>query len=192
MDSELIEKLSIVSKSLFNLGIFSIGAGSISARVEMSRFVIDKKESILDNMSEENFILLNHARDYRWNDASVDAEIHSLIYQNIDDAKFIAFSMSPFLIAHTLVHPFIEPVDFMGKTQFDSIKIYDPKDFSDWLYRAPSELLRVFEESGLNFVVVKGYGVVAHAREIEELATLLVAIENSCKILHLANATRAS
>lgn len=189
MDSELIEKLSAVAKALFNLGVLSIGSGSISARVEMSRFVIDKKYANFHNILKENFILLNHTRDYRWNDASFDVEIHSYIYQNIDNAKFVSFAAAPYTIAYTLNHHFIEPVDFFGKSLCKSIKIYDPKEnFTNWYQRAPVEILRALEDAEKEFVVVRGYGIVAYAREAGELASIMATVENSCKIL-LLNST---
>lgn len=185
MDKELTDKLSSVSLSLFRAGVLGLGSGSISARVEMSKFIIDKKEAIFDNMSSDSFILLNHARDYRWNDASIDAEIHSTIYQNINDAKFIAYAMAPYTTAYSLNHAIIEPKDYLGKTLFDKIKVYDPKGFEDWHQRVDSEILRIMVEQKTTVVVIKGYGIFAHARDIDELATTISIIENSCKILLL-------
>jgi L-fuculose-phosphate aldolase len=183
MEETIIDKLRRVSLSLFRQNFFGIFHGSISARIELNKFIINKKEAIFDAMDEEDFILLRHSRDYRWKDASLDSEIHSSIYQNIPDAKFVAYAMPPFATAYSLDADYIVPRDYFGKRLYPNLKIYDPKKADDWYERADVEIPRVMMEQNLDVLIIRGYGIYAHAREINELAKKFALIENSCRIL---------
>jgi L-fuculose-phosphate aldolase len=168
---------------MFRKNFFGIFHGSISARIELERFIINKREAIFDNLDEEDFILLNHNRDYRWKEASLDSEIHSSIYQNIPDAKFIAYAMPPFATAYSLDNDYLAPRDYFGKKMYPNVKIYDPKKFDDWYERADVEIPRAMSKSDSEILLIKGYGIYAHAREINDLAKKIAIIENSCRIL---------
>ena len=183
MNDPLLEKLCRISLSLFRQNFFGIFHGSISARVEMSKFMINKREAIFDAMTNDDFMLLHHNRDYRWKESSLDSEIHSSIYQHIPDAKFVAYAMPPCTVAYSLDHDYIIPRDYFGKRMYPNIKIYDPNHYEDWYERADVEIVRVMSEQNSDVLVVRGYGVYAHAREINELAKKFAVIENSCRIL---------
>ncbi|MGE4295847.1 MAG: class II aldolase and adducin N-terminal domain-containing protein [Campylobacterales bacterium] len=183
MEQTLVNKLCRVSLSLFRKNFFGIFHGSISARVELSKFLINKREAIFDNLDQEDFTLLHHVRDYRWKDASLDSEIHSRIYQSIPDAKFVAYSMPPFTTAYSLDNSYIVPRDYFGRQLYPSLKIYDPKNYEDWYDRADVEISRVMAEQDTDVVVIRGYGIYAHAREINDLAKKFAVIENSCRLL---------
>ena len=183
MDQRLIDRLCRVSLSMFRKNFFGIFHGSISARVELNKFLINKREAIFDNLGEDDFALLHHVRDYRWKEASLDSEIHSHIYKSIPDAKYIAYSMPPFSTAYSLDNDYIAPRDYFGKEYFPRLKIYDPKGSEDWYDRADVEISRAMAENDLDVVVIRGYGIYAHAREINELAKKFAIIENSCRLL---------
>ncbi|MDR1451571.1 MAG: class II aldolase and adducin N-terminal domain-containing protein [Helicobacteraceae bacterium] len=183
MEEKTIDKLCRVSLSLFRQNIFGVFHGSISARVELSKFIVNKKEAIFDAMDEEDFTLLRHTRDYRWKEASLDSEIHSSIYQNIPNAKFVAYAMPPFTTAYSLENDYVSPRDYFGKRLYPSLQIYDPKDADDWYERADVEIPRAMIERGSDILIIRGYGVYAHAREINDLAKKIAIVENSCKIL---------
>ncbi|GHS86440.1 hypothetical protein FACS189487_00690 [Campylobacterota bacterium] len=183
MTDNIIEKLQHISLSMFRQNFFGIFHGSISARIEMSKFIINKREAIFDDMNDEDFILLHHIRDYRWKEASLDSEIHSLIYQKIPDAKFIAYAMPPFATAYSLSNDYLVPSDYFGKKTYPNLKIYDPKNTDDWYERADVEISRAMFETNMDILLIRGYGVYAHAREINDLAKKIAIVENSCKIL---------
>jgi L-fuculose-phosphate aldolase len=183
---EMIEKLCRISLSLFRHNFFGIFHGSISARMELSKFLINKREAIFDEMSVDDFTLLRHTRDYRWKEASLDSEIHSSIYQNIPDAKFIAYTMPPSTTAYSLDNDYIVPKDYFGRRLYPNLHVYNPKSFDDWYERADVEIVRAMDERQTDVLVVRGYGVYAYAREINELAKKFALIENSCKILQLS------
>ena len=89
MDTYLINEIRQISSSMFKKNYFGVFHGSISARSSVNSFIINKKETILDEMAEEDFIELDyiHAKDYRWNEASVDVDIHEKNIQNSPKCK---------------------------------------------------------------------------------------------------------
>ncbi|MGP1560865.1 MAG: class II aldolase and adducin N-terminal domain-containing protein [Helicobacteraceae bacterium] len=180
---ELISDMSKVALSMFRKDFFGIFHGSISARVELSKFLINKKDAIFDNINQDSLILLNRNKDYRWNDASIDADIHSAIYQAISDAKFIAYAMPPFVMSYMLESDYIVPKDYFGNLYFKNLKIYSPKNFDDWYERAAVEISRYFETTRTEVMPINGYGIYAYARELPDLAKKIAIIENSCRIL---------
>ena len=113
MDKHLIEDIKHVSLSLFNKNFFSVYHGSISARVSASGFIINSKDTILDEVTEESLIRLDcEKKDYRWNEANTDASIHEHIYKSIPNAKYICFTMPPYATAYSLKHGKVSPQDY--------------------------------------------------------------------------------
>ena len=177
-------EISNIALSMFRKNFFGVFHGSISARIQHDSFLINKRTTIFDNLKEEDLIMLNSKRDYRWNDASIDADIHLNIYKNINEAKYICYAMPPYLTAYTLGHSFIRPRDYFGYIKHHEIPIYDPKQFDDWYERAETEIYRAMIEKNTNVVVIKGYGVYAYSRSPQLLAKDIALLENSCKLLH--------
>ena len=83
----LKSQLSKLALSMFRKDFFGIYHGSISAKTESNRFIINTKEAIFDAIDHNNLIELYFKKDYRWNQASIDANIHFSIYSQISDAK---------------------------------------------------------------------------------------------------------
>ena len=185
--SNLKKQLSNLSLSLFRKDFFGIYHGSISAKTESNRFIINTKEAVFDDIEESSLIELYFKKDYRWNQASIDSKIHFGIYSQISDAKFISFSMAPFTSAYALDHNIISPKDYFGHREIGSIEIFDPKQFDDWYDRAESEITYYFQTKKTNIMVIRGYGVYAYNRDLHEMAKQLAILEKSCRILMLDN-----
>ncbi|QCD52393.1 MULTISPECIES: class II aldolase and adducin N-terminal domain-containing protein [unclassified Campylobacter] len=181
------EQISKISLSMFRKNFLGIFHGSISARIEFEQFLINKKNAIFDNLKEEDLVLLNSKKDYRWNDASLDADIHINIYKNINEAKYVCYAMPPYLTAYTLNHTFIKPKDYFGYMKHHEIPIYDPKQFDDWYERADTEIYRYMKENKTNMIIIKGYGVYVYNRTAYQLAKDVAILENTCKLLHIAH-----
>ncbi|CZE47930.1 class II aldolase and adducin N-terminal domain-containing protein [Campylobacter geochelonis] len=177
---ELLQKLSL---SMFRKSFFGIFHGSISAKIASNKFIINKKNAIFDDLKKEDFVLLYDKKDYRWNDASIDSDIHLHIYQTIFEAKYAVFAMPPHTVSYSLNHDYIIPKDYFGYEKFEKIKIYDPKNFDDWYERAPYEICKYLQEQKKNFIIIRGYGVVAYHRTLQNLAKDIALLDNSCKIL---------
>jgi len=178
-------KLSTLALSMFRKDFFGIYHGSVSAKTESNRFIVNTKEAVFDAIDETNLIELYFKKDYRWNQASIDSKIHFSIYSQISEAKFICFSMPPFTTAYSLKHNIIAPKDYFGHKEIGSIEIFDPKQFDDWYDRAESEIAYYFQTKKTNIMVIRGYGVYAYNRDLHEMAKQLAVLEKSCRLLML-------
>ncbi len=183
----LNNKLSTLSLSMFRKDFFGIYHGSLSAKTESNRFVINTKEAVFDAIDDKSLIELYYKRDYRWNMASIDANIHHNIYSQISDAKFVCFSMPPFTTAYSLEHNIIIPKDYFGYKEIGSLTIVDPRNFDDWYERAQSEIAHYLISHKTDIMVVKGYGVYIYNRDLNEMAKKLAILEKSCRLLMLDN-----
>jgi L-fuculose-phosphate aldolase len=188
----LKNKLSTLSLSMFRKDFFGIYHGSISAKTESNRFIINTKEAIFDALDSNTLIELYYKKDYRWNQASVDSDIHHSIYSQISDAKFICFSMPPFTTAYSLDHNIITPKDYFGYKELGSIEIADPRHFDDWYERASSEIAYYFQSKKTDIMVIRGYGVYTFNRDIHEMAKKIAILEKSCRLLLLDNTKKDS
>ncbi len=186
--NHLKNQLSTLALSMFRKDFFGIYHGSLSAKTESNRFLINTKEAIFDDIDENSLIELYFKKDYRWNQASIDSRIHFNIYSQISDAKFISFTMPPFTAAYSLNHNIIAPQDYFGYKELGSIEIVDPKQFDDWYDRAESEITYYFQTNKTNLMVIRGYGVYAFNRDLHAMAKQLAVLEKSCRILMLGNA----
>ncbi len=180
------EKLKFFSLSMFRKQFFNIYYGSISAKSDSSSFIINTKNAIFDQLDDSQLLELYYQRDYRWNDASIDAKIHRRIYKQISDAKYITFSIAPYTAAYALCHATIEPLDFFGQKEFGVIKVYDPRSYDEWYKRAATEIPNALVATDHNLIVIKGYGVFAYNRDLHTMAKQLAILEKSCQILMLS------
>jgi len=181
----LKKKLSVLALSMFRKDFFGIYHGSISAKTESNRFIINTKEAIFDAIDDTSLIELYYKRDYRWNMASIDASIHHSIYSQVSDAKFICFSMPPFTTAYSLEHNRIVPKDYFGHKEIGALSIIDPKEFENWYDRAQSEIAYYLMSNKTDIMVIKGYGVYIFNRDLNEMAKKLAILEKSCRLLML-------
>ncbi|MEA1955738.1 MAG: class II aldolase and adducin N-terminal domain-containing protein [Campylobacterota bacterium] len=181
----LQKKLASLALAMFRKDFFGIYHGSISAKTESHRFIINTKEAVFDALNEKSLIELYFKKDYRWNQASIDASIHRNIYEQISDAKFISFSMPPFTTAYSLEHNLISPKDYFGYKEIGSIEIVDPKQFDDWYERAESLIAHYFQSKKTDIMVIRGYGVYSFNRDLHQMAKKLAILEKSCRLLML-------
>ncbi|MCK9491051.1 MAG: class II aldolase and adducin N-terminal domain-containing protein [Sulfurimonas sp.] len=181
----LKNKLKTLALSMFRKDFFGIYHGSISAKTETNRFLINTKDAVFDALNEDSMIELYFKKDYRWNQASIDSKIHFSIYSQISDAKFVSFTMPPFTTAYSLEHSIIKPKDYFGFKELGSIEIVDPKQFEDWYERAQSEIAYYFQTKKTNIMVIRGYGVYSFNRDLHEMAKKLAVLERSCRLLML-------
>ena len=185
MDTHLLNELKHISNSMFNKNYFGVFHGSISAKVTLDSFIINKKESILDEVNEDDFLELkcNKEKDYRWNDASVDVDIHQAIYSNLLNAKYISYTMPPYATAYSLNHDIVIAKDYYGVTLLDTVHIYDPKDFKDWESRAADEISHYLKNNPTHLILIKGFGLISYDRDLTEMVKKVAILENSCRLL---------
>jgi len=185
MDTHLLNELKHISNSMFNKNYFGVFHGSISAKVTINSFIINKKDSILDEVNEDDFLELkcNKEKDYRWKDASVDVDIHQAIYSNLLNAKYISYTMPPYATAYSLNHDIVIAKDYYGATLLDTVHIYDPKGFKDWEERAADEISHYLKKNSNHLLLIKGFGLISYDRDLTEMVKKVAILENSCRLL---------
>jgi L-fuculose-phosphate aldolase len=179
------KQLSVLALSMFRKDFFGIYHGSISAKIEPGLFVINTRDTVFDSFDEQSMIELYYKKDYRWKDASIDADIHQHIYKQLTEAKFITFSMPPFTTAYSLQTNVIIPKDYFGYRELGKIEIHDPKNFEGWYERAATEIPFYFLSNKTDIMVIRGYGVYSYNRDLLQMAKRLAILEKSCRLLML-------
>jgi L-fuculose-phosphate aldolase len=187
VDKYLIEDLKHISHSMFQKNYFDVFHGSISARTSIDSFIINKKEAILDDIDENCFIELNYrkVRDYRWNEASVDVDIHEKIYNSLPNAKYISYTMPPYATAYSLHNKELIPKDYYGHQILKKLVIYNPQNFNDWHKRASIEITSFFEQNSQQLLLIKGFGLISYSRDLTEMVKKVAILENSCRLLSM-------
>lgn len=186
VDKSTVNLLSDLSLTMFRKNFFGIYHGAISAKQDHTSFIINAADAIFDEMNESSFCLLNmNKQDYRWKIASIEAHIHSTIYNNIHEAKYIAFGVPIYTTAYTFDHDEIILDDYFGKTTFDRVPIYDPGNFDTWYDRNALEITKYLKESHSHAMVIKGVGTYVYDRDINNLVKRVAILENSCRLLSI-------
>ncbi len=185
MDAHLLKELQHISHSMFSKNYFGVFHGSISAKVDLNAFVINKKEIILDEVTDNGFIRLtcNTRKDYRWKEASPDSEIHLEIYKTLPSAKYISYTMPPYATAYSFDHSLVIPKDYYGYTILKEVHVYDPQNFDDWESRAPYEIAQYFQENRNHLLLIRGFGLISYDRDLTEMVKKVAILENSCRLL---------
>ena len=185
MDAHLLKELQHISHSMFSKNYFGVFHGSISAKVDLSAFMINKKEVILDEVTENGFIRLicNTRKDYRWKEASPDSEIHLEIYKTLPSAKYISYTMPPYATAYSFDHSLVIPKDYYGYTILKEVHVYDPQNFDDWEERAPYEIAQYFQQNKNHLLLIRGFGLISYDRDLTEMVKKVAILENSCRLL---------
>ncbi len=186
MEAHIKQELKAASLSMFSKNFVGIFHGSISSKVEEGKFIINSRDAVFDNLSDKDFIELYTKKDYRWTNASIDADIHLNIYQYISEAKYISYSMAPYMTAYALKHDKIVPKDYFGDQIINELAVYDPGNFNTWYSRAKDEIQQYFADHDSDMMLIKGYGLYTYSRDLKTLIKKIAILENSCKILHRA------
>ena len=185
MDAHLLKELQHISHSMFAKNYFGVFHGSISAKVDLNAFMINKKEIILDEVTDNGFIRLtcNTRKDYRWKEASPDSEIHLEIYKSLPSAKYISYTMPPYATAYSFDHSLVIPQDYYGYTILKEVHVYDPQNFDDWEARAPYEIAQYFQQNKNHLLLIRGFGLISYDRDLTEMVKKVAILENSCRLL---------
>lgn len=192
MNKQLVRsQIKTFSLSMFRKDFFGIYHGSISAKTDSNQFIINTDDAIFDSLDEKTLIELNFKKDYRWKQASIDADIHKSIYSHISDAKFITFTMPPFTTAYSLDHNIIVPKDYFGYMELGRIDIINPFQFEDWYDRAQTEITKYLRTNDADMMVIRGYGIYAYNRDIHLMAKKLAILEKSCRLLMLEHSKKS-
>jgi len=192
MDAHLLKELQHVAHSMFSKNYFGVFHGSLSAKTDLNKFVINRKSSILDEVDAHDFICLttNAPKDYRWKEASPDTDIHLEIYNTLPSAKYISYTMPPYATAYSFEHSVVIPKDYYGYKNLKEIAVYDPQNFNDWEERAPYEISNYFQNNKNHLLLIKGFGLLSYDRDLLEMVKKVAILENSCRLLTINNMNR--
>ncbi len=186
IDEKIVKHLCDISLTLFNKNFFGIYHGSISKKIDHTGFIINQKDAIFDKVKSDSLCELSmNNYDYTWKVASIEADIHNAIYNQIHEAKYIVCGMPPYTTAYSLNHDDIILEDYFGKIMFDTIIVHDPGDFETWYERNKFEIPTLLKLSQNHLIVIKGVGVYGYDRDMNELVKKVAILENSCRILAL-------
>lgn len=186
IDKSIADTLSAISLTMFSKNFFGIYHGAISAKLDYKNFIINTREAIFDRIDSKSLCeLSSENKDYRWKIASIESHIHASIYDNIHEAKYIAFTMPSFTTAYTFDNDVIIPQDFFGKTTYSEVPVYNPGDFNSWYDRNEQEITEYFLKTRNHIMVIKGVGVYVYDRDIHQLVKRLAILENSCRLLSI-------
>lgn len=186
VNKNTVKLLSDLSLTMFRKNFFGIYHGAISAKVDHNSFIINTSDAIFDEMSENSFCeLFVHKQDYRWKIASIEAHIHAAIYDNIHEAKYIAFGVPIYTTAYTFDHDELILDDYFGKTTFGNIPIYNPGDFKTWYKRNAQEITDYLKTTDTHTMIIRGIGAYVYDRDINELVKKVAILENSCRLLSI-------
>jgi L-fuculose-phosphate aldolase len=179
ISKDLENEYKIVSNALFQKDFLHIYHGSLSVRTNDDKFLINKRASIF---SEENSTIEVHfAEDISWKEASIDADIHSKVYQSIADVKCITQVFPLNLVTYSLYYKKFKPIDYIGELNIGELDIIHSVDYKHWKDQADSIIAHEFLSSDI--VIIKGIGAFIYDRDLRNLARKASILENSAKIL---------
>ena len=85
-------------------------------KIDHNKFIINKRDAIFDEIDSSSLCQLSmNNYDYSWKLASIEANVHNSIYNQIHEAKYIACGMPPYTSAYSLDHDCVEFEDYFGK-----------------------------------------------------------------------------
>jgi len=177
----IIDEYLLVTKTLFEKNFLNMGLGSISLKLKADNMLINKKNK---HILEDDFFKSVHIlkKDMSWQETTSDVTIHSKIYEKISSTKAIAniFPINTITFAEEH-HNTLKPIDFLGKSILNKIPIIEITNEKNWLENKDLIIAKKLQENDI--VIIKGYGVFIKSRDIREILTKAVILENSAKIL---------
>ena len=176
----IIDEYLLVAKNLFEKNFLNMGVGSISLKINNDKMLINKQNR---HINENDFYKSVHIlkEDLSWNEMSPDIAIHSKIYEKISSTKSIA-SIFPIntIIFSMKHHNVLKPIDKLGKFYLNEIPILETNE-TQWQENKEFIVTKLLKNH--HILIIKGYGVLIHARDIREIIKKAVIMENSANIL---------
>jgi L-fuculose-phosphate aldolase len=115
--------------------------------------------------------------------ASLDAPLHRAVYRENPAITAVMHSHGACSVAATLAGNRFQPVDFEGQLYFASVPVLDIA-YCDYLARSPREVAAALRDSPL--VVVRGHGVYAGGKDLDQAYKWTCSFELSAKTFLLA------
>jgi L-fuculose-phosphate aldolase len=115
--------------------------------------------------------------------ASLDARLHSLVYQNNPEALSVIHSHGPYTVALTMDGEAFIPPDFEGQYYFPKVPVITIP-YDKYIEQAPEHVAEVLADYPIT--VVRGHGVYAQASSINLAYKWSCSLELSAKTAFIA------
>ena len=176
MDKFYLNDFILSAKILQVNNMLNIGFGSISIKTSYDKMIINKKNTCI---LEENFYISVNINNKTliYKEATEDVFLHAKIYKNISFTKAILNISIPDVIAYSIFHKKLQPIDENGKKYLNSIEIIE--DYNN--EKNLKALLNTLEQNEI--AIIKSKSVLIISRDIKEALKKAFLINNSAKIL---------
>ena len=156
-------------------------SGNISYRVD-GKFIITPTGACADLLDEKDLVTLT-MDDAHVDRASQDQHVHRAIYRHNPDAHGVIHCHNPYTIALTLNGEDFRPIDLEGMYYFPNVPVISIS-FKGYFKHSPVLIATALAEYPV--VVVRGHGVYAQGRDLEEAFKWCNSLEQSAKTAFLA------
>ena len=178
------KSLQMACDILFDKDFFGVSFGSISQRINEESFIINKEDTILKNVNEDDFCKLVANESMRWNEASYDSYVHYAIYKTIKEAKFVIHSFSPYAAALCYQTSGINLLKMSKEgIKSDMLKVFDTGITDD--ERLQNQIPTYFVNTNQNIVLTRKSGVWSYGKDLSEACENLYHLEHLCKIKYI-------
>jgi L-fuculose-phosphate aldolase len=181
---EILERFRMVGHDLYSSGAISTHGGNISMRFGDSVF-ITRRGSMLGHLNDGDVIETRIDACELDEDCSRELVVHRRIYQETD-AKAIVHAHPTHTIFRSLVSDEIVPLDSEAKYVFGMVPVLAPQETIASPEAAEMLGLALKENQ---VAVLRSHGPFAKGESLEEAFYAVSALEISCHILDLRDAT---
>ena len=150
----ILKRLQPICHSMFKKNLLGIFHGSVSAKIDDYKFVINTKNAMFNNLQEKDLIELR-IKDNAYNLASSHTSLHRNIYENISSAKYICIMCSDYAMSYSLKANEIKPLDYFGHKHLKKVPVVDIGSFDSWDERMTSFIYAKFKELDTNIISFK-------------------------------------
>jgi L-fuculose-phosphate aldolase len=157
-------------------------SGNASVRVE-DDFWVTPSGACADTLSADQLIRCELNGEAA-KGASLDADLHRLVYHNNPEAGAVLHSHGPYTVAMTLNGEDFIPPDFEGQYYFKRVPVISIP-YDRYLEAAPEQVAAMLAKHPIT--VVRGHGVYAQAATINQAYKWSCSLELSAKTAYLAH-----
>ncbi len=169
------------SRILYEQGLNHSHSGNLSIRADNG--ILIKKHGVMSGyMTEKDVVLINLKDSKKDELASVEAKVHRAVYLNNPEIKAVAHAHALHATILSFKRNSIKPVDSEGCLYLSEVPVLSCRQTvcSDEVAKKMPELISKYKA-----VVVKGHGVFAAGKTLEEACMYLSVTENASKIIYM-------
>ena len=170
-------------KILYEQGLNHSHSGNISIR-NKNNISIKKHGTMLGYLSDKDIVNINLKDTKKDGTASVEAKVHRAIYLSDSSIKAVAHAHATYATILSFKNKVIKPIDSEGQYYISEIPVLycDQTICSDEVAKEIPALISKYKVA-----VVRGHGVFAGGKTLEEACLYISVVENASKIIYLLN-----